>query len=75
MNFLTDTYGDVISDNGEIRIDHPNRHRYRIVQNTPNEFHLEIRNVQLSDGVKYICSNSWSVVSPFYGTAEVVVIG
>jgi len=73
--FVSTGTGQVVSDNGLVLPSHPNAARYRIVQNEPTEFFLEITNVQLSDGGSYACADIQSGPPQVYsGQAELVVL-
>jgi hypothetical protein len=66
----------IISEDDRILPGHPNGARYSIVQATPTQFYLEIRNITLQDGGSYACVNSLSgPPNPYIGQAELVVIG
>lgn len=65
----------LISDNDQITGGHPNAARYSILQTTPTEFHLEIRDVVLGDGGTYACVDSQSgPPNSYIGQAELMVI-
>jgi hypothetical protein len=49
--------GSTISENENI-LSHPNSARYTIIHNTPNQFDLQIRDLQLSDGGRYACTDT-----------------
>jgi len=57
--YITFAQGSTISDN-EFLLSHPNRLRYAIIHDSPTMFHLQISNVQMTDGGAYMCSNSMS---------------
>ena len=70
----TATGGMAISDGENILPTHPNRDRYRIVHETSTEFHLEIRDVRLSNGGQYICQDIDATAS-YRSSAQLVVLG
>jgi len=72
--FITNSGGSIISDN-EFILSHPNGDRYRIIHTTATEYHLEIRDVRLSDGGTYVCQNTLAGPPDKYrGEAELVVL-
>jgi hypothetical protein len=73
--FVTTDFGQMISDNEVILGSHPNARRYRIIQAAPEQFHLEIRDVQMEDGGTYTCLDGQSGPPDVYqGFAELIVI-
>jgi len=73
--YVTSGLGSIISDNGMIQ-NHPNRDRYSIIQATPTEFYLEIRDLRLSDGGTYACQDSLGgLPQDNIGEADLIVIG
>ena len=63
-----------ISDGENILPTHPNRDRYRIIHESSREFHLEIRDVRLSDGGQYVCQDIEATAS-YRAFAQLVVLG
>jgi len=63
-----------ISDN-EFILAHPNSDRYRIIHNTTTMFYLEIRNLRVEDGGKYVCQDTLSGPPQLYrGEMELIVL-
>ena len=75
VEYASQALGSAISDN-DVVLAHPNRDRYRIVDETSTAFHLEIRDVQLNDGGQYGCMDLLDGPPNTYrGQAELIVIG
>ena len=70
----TATGGMAISDGENILPTHPNRDRYRIIHESSREFHLEIRDVRLSDDGQYVCQDIEATAS-YRASAQLVVLG
>lgn len=72
--FATATGGNIVSDGKGIISSHPNNARYSIVGNEL-DYHLQIRDVQVSDGGTYLCQDINSAPpGVFRGFAELVVL-
>jgi hypothetical protein len=74
--FTTTPGGIIITDNYNVSVSHPNRERYQILTDiTRTQFYLQITNVQLNDGGKYLCSDL-QAIGPvtIRGYAELVVL-
>lgn len=73
--FATDDLGTVISDNRNILASHPNAARYTIL-GTDNVFNLQISNISLADGGRYLCQDiQGSPPAVFRGSADLIVLG
>lgn len=72
--YITNPGGSIISDD-EFILAHPNADRYRIIRNSSNAYHLEIRDVRNTDAGRYLCQDTFSSPpNPFRGEAELIVI-
>lgn len=72
--FASSAGGVIVSDGKNLVQSHPNVDRYSIVGG-PTDFHLEIRNVQISDGGTYLCQDVESgPPTRWRGYAELVVL-
>jgi hypothetical protein len=72
--FITNSGGSIISDNLQI-LAHPNSDRYSIVHPSELEFHLEIRDIRLSDGGTYVCQDTLATPPNHKGEADLIVLG
>jgi len=69
--YITSQTGNIISDNEDV-LDHPNKDRYRIVHSSDTEFHLEIRDIRITDGGRYVCHNTLQANDK--GEAQLIVL-
>jgi len=72
--YVTSSIVSPISDN-EFILAHPNSNRYRIIHNTTTAFYLEIRDLRLEDGGRYVCQDTLSGPPQLYrGEMELIVL-
>jgi len=71
---ITFEQGSTISENEQV-LAHPNRDRYSIIHATPNQFHLQIRDLRLSDGGRYACTDTLAAQPDLRrGEAQLIVL-
>jgi len=72
--FVVNDAGMVVSDNRNILPSHPKAARFSIL-GTGLDFHLQISNVTVADGGKYLCQDiNGSPPDVFRGSAELIVL-
>jgi hypothetical protein len=72
--FVTNSNGRVISDNRQLLPSHPYAERYSITGDV-NDYNLEIRNLTLTDGGRYVCTDvNANPPAQYQGFVELVVM-